>query len=472
MDSREQRKQEKFWNQLIRIIGRESVVPVVGEDILVLDAQNNTMLYDEIARKYADYAEIEISPGHAFTLSATVRSHPEFNTNPHDISQEIGEEFEELAPEIPIPIKKLASITGFNLFVTTTFDNLLERAINQIRFNGQAKTKVIAYSPKRIPTEEETTLALTSGMPVIFQIFGSYKNPLNFALTEGDKLEYIHALHSSEYGPKAMLNELYSRPLLLIGNRFPDWLTRTFLRLTRQTPLDNKEVPKQYLADFETSNPALSYFLESFTANTEVIRSHSPVEFIISLADKWQEKNTVPDSGAQDKSILIQDREALRKPPPPGAVFISYAATDINGLESKDKETALIIRNALIEQGIEAWLDLDELKSGDDYSKKIKRSIATCSLFIPLVSEITNARENGFFRREWYWASERLIDFTGANRQFIFPVALGDIDPYEAQVPEEFTRFQFQKLGHCNSVTEIDKGFIQAIKRVYLTQTR
>ena len=48
---------------------------------------------------------------------------------------------------VPEPLLQLADIRPLQLFVTTTFDSFLTRALNQKRFGGNAKTKVLAHSP-------------------------------------------------------------------------------------------------------------------------------------------------------------------------------------------------------------------------------------------------------------------------------------------------------------------------------------
>ena len=58
----------------------------------------------------------------------------------------------------PLALRQLAEITDFDLFVTTTFDSLLEKAINAERFGGAQSTEVIAYTPNRVadlPIERE-----------------------------------------------------------------------------------------------------------------------------------------------------------------------------------------------------------------------------------------------------------------------------------------------------------------------------
>ena len=167
--------------------------------------------------------------------------------------QELGQELEAWNPPIPEPLRALARIRHFNLFVSTTFDNLLERAINEERFGGQARTEVVAYSPKHVPDDTHLASVLASGRVVVFQMFGHFGSPLQYALTDGDRVEYMHALQSAEYRPKRLLSELSERPLLFIGNSFPDWLTRMFLRMVRKTALDNRDIPKQYLSCVSSS---------------------------------------------------------------------------------------------------------------------------------------------------------------------------------------------------------------------------
>ena len=49
----------------------------------------------------------------------------------------------------PEPLLQLAAITHFDLFISTTFDFLVEQALNEIRFQGAAGTRALAYSEKR-----------------------------------------------------------------------------------------------------------------------------------------------------------------------------------------------------------------------------------------------------------------------------------------------------------------------------------
>ena len=445
------RRQDRFWNQLLMLIAKGNVVPVVGEDLLYTTDESNN-IYSELAVQYADYHKLQLLDNQENDLSSIVRCHPEFRDNPYDIYQDIGELFKEWNPEIPIPLIQLARIKHFNLFVSTSFDDLLEKAINKERFNGKKLTKVLTYSPKGIPSDRQVTEALTSGNPVIFQLFGNYKNPLQFALTEGDKVEYMHALQSSEYSPKRMLAELHERPLLLLGNKFPDWLSRSFLRMTRKTSLDHRDVPKQYFADtIAPGNTYLKSFLHSFTANTEFEEEREPIQFVEDLFTKWQNENTNTTNELLKPVKIDKQNKAM----PKNAVFISYC--------SENKKEAMALSTGLKAANIEVWMDIEQLRVGDKYERKIERYIKTCSVFIPIISTTSDFRTEGFFRKEWNWALNRLPNFTGADRQFILPVALGNIDPYSAKVPAEFKKCHF----YLHSVNSSFSDFIETVESIY-----
>jgi TIR domain-containing protein len=75
------------------------------------------------------------------------------------------------------------------------------------------------------------------------------------------------------------------------------------------------------------------------------------------------------------------------------AVFLSYAR--------ENTEAARRIADALRSHGVEVWFDQNDLRGGDAWDQKIRRQIGECALFIPIVSEHTQARGKGYFRLEW-----------------------------------------------------------------------
>lgn len=150
MSAMSDRKRERFWNQLLDLIAAGNVVPVVGEELLQVPTESGmTALYPELARRFAQTCDITMDDALKGNLSATVRRHTDFRDNPYGVYQDLTAEYEEWKPPIPEPLRALARIRHLNLFVSTTFDDLLERALNDERFGGAQRTGVIAYSPKK-----------------------------------------------------------------------------------------------------------------------------------------------------------------------------------------------------------------------------------------------------------------------------------------------------------------------------------
>jgi TolB-like protein/Tfp pilus assembly protein PilF len=118
-------------------------------------------------------------------------------------------------------------------------------------------------------------------------------------------------------------------------------------------------------------------------------------------------------------------------------VFLSYAR--------EDTDPARRIADALRGFGIEVWFDQSELRGGDEWDAKIKRQIRECALFVPIVSANSQARGEGYFRREWKLAIERTHDMA-AGIPFLVPVVIDQTLEAKALVPEEFMRVQWTRL--------------------------
>jgi len=116
------------------------------------------------------------------------------------------------------------------------------------------------------------------------------------------------------------------------------------------------------------------------------------------------------------------------------AVFLSYA--------SEDAEVALRLCEALRAAGFTVWFDKDELRGGEAWDSSIRRQIKACHLFLAIVSKQTQAREEGYFRREWKLAVHRTLDMA-EDRAFLIPVLIDDTTQAQARVPEKFLEVQW-----------------------------
>lgn len=132
---------------------------------------------------------------------------------------------------------------------------------------------------------------------------------------------------------------------------------------------------------------------------------------------------------------------------PRPTVFLSYA--------SEDRAAAQHLRDCLPDHGLEVWYDESDLVGGDAWDQKIRRQIRECDYFMPVVSAHTEARAEGYFRREWRLAVERTLDMAD-DHVFLLPVVIDDTIEAHARVPEKFRTVQWLRLpgGEPNPALE------------------
>ncbi len=121
----------------------------------------------------------------------------------------------------------------------------------------------------------------------------------------------------------------------------------------------------------------------------------------------------------------------------PPSVFLSYA--------SEDRDAARLIKDALPAYGIEVWYDESDLGGGEAWDQKIRRQIRDCDYFMALVSAQTEARHEGYFRREWRFAVERTLDMAD-DHAFLLPIVIDDTAQAGARVPDKFLTVQWLRV--------------------------
>ena len=142
----------------------------------------------------------------------------------------------------------------------------------------------------------------------------------------------------------------------------------------------------------------------------------------------------------------------MSEAPPTRGVFLSYAR--------EDTEAARRIADALRGFGVEVWFDQSELRGGDAWDIKIRSQIRECALFVAIISANTQARGEGYFRREWKLAIERTHDMA-AGIPFLIPVVVDQTPESKALVPDEFMRVQWTRLAGGPTTQ-----FVERIKRL------
>jgi TolB-like protein len=135
--------------------------------------------------------------------------------------------------------------------------------------------------------------------------------------------------------------------------------------------------------------------------------------------------------------VIVSSAGGTDPDQPAPTVFLSYA--------SEDRRAARLIGDALPAYGLEVWYDESELGGGDAWDQKIRKQIRECDYFMPLVSAQTEARHEGYFRREWRLAVERTLDMAD-DHTFLLPIVIDDTDEARARVPEKFLAVQWLRV--------------------------
>ena len=475
--STSQCEQEDFWEDLLAFIADRRVIPVIGPELLsVTESGEKISLYRALAeglvKKYGlsysinDEAESCLSGAIAhlkpqrelndavcaLAMAMKVKSIQDLYRPINDLLKELVDRIlADSQNEGLIPLRQLAAIGHFDLFVTTTFDDLLARMLDRERFDGQAKTVQVPFAPN-LPSDKRGDIpeSRKAGDTAVFYLFGKSSPSPTYAIHDEDILEFVYNLQVGHINvPQRFLSEIRNKNLLLIGCNFADWLSRFFLRLSNPGRLFDLRAKREFLVGSGASaDRSFTIFLERFSQNTRIY-PHDACQFVSELSRRWHERpdTAAPPEGAES-SLLCQPKR-------PGGIFISYA--------SENLPAALKLSEGLKELGGDLiWFDKSNLRPGDEWDLAIRAAIRCCDLFLPIISEITELRSEGYFRREWRWANDRAEGIQG--KKFIMPIVIdpnydGNPEKYR-KMPEGFKKFQF---GHAPS-GEMAKGLKEELK--------
>ena len=421
------------WEDLLSFIEERRVIPIVGPELLQVSTERGPrLLYDWVAEKLAGRLNVDVtSLPQPYNLNDVVCWFLAARGRREEAYVRVRSIIKDANFEPPEALRRLAAITDFDLFVSTTFDSLLESAINTERFSGAPTTETLSYSPNRVtdlPTERDRLQR-----PVVYHLFGRLSASPTYVISDEDLLEFICALQSEHLAPEKLFHELEHSHLLFIGSSFTNWLARLFLRMAKRQRLsDPRDVGEVMAAGHTSQDDRLMAFLQQVSVRTRIYVGAD--RFVEELHARWQARRKPMPAARIGATVrfLPPAREM-----PDNAVFLSYAREDLPAVQ--------LIKAGLEAAGITTWFDFDRLEVGDDYDRKIQRNIARCSYFIPVVSATTQRRLEGYFRREWSYAIDRVRNMAD-GALFILPVTIDATNAADALVPDKFKALHFTHL--------------------------
>lgn len=441
------------WEELLDYIKQKSVIPIIGPDLVLVERGGKTVTLElHVALELAGKLGLPAAAvGEAPSLHRVMCLYYDLNPKgskryPYTVVPKI---LKQTAFKTPEPLRQLAEITDFHLYVNTTFDSLLADTLNQVRYGGQVGIEQITYWYKE-PADLTETLAemKSANRAAVFHLLGqACANPNSYVLTEEDLLEFMHALQSESHSPKQVLAELATHNLLFIGEVFPDWLKRLLLRKAKNEKLSSLK-DTNVLADWRVpGEEGLRTFLQHFGSGLAWIYPNGPVEFVAELHRRWREEN--PGSPVQDTVPYVPPAREM----PPGVIFLSYHAGN--------RAAVIRIKNRLEKAGLPVWFDKQDVEPGELYTPRIVGNIKSCLLFMPVISRVTEAdSRDKYFRTEWHLAKEKRTRFR-EDQVFIIPVVVDDLPSTEAE--KEFPGTTVCRAGDG----ELDDRAVESIQGTF-----
>jgi TIR domain/SIR2-like domain len=448
-----------FWDQLIQLIEEGRVVPVVGQDLLTLPASTgHKLLYPFLANRLASYLKVstdDLPPGAELNeVACRYLSRGKPAQQIYAALKTVAAEAETLP--IPEPLLQLAAIRPIQLFVSTTFDSSLIRAIDQTRFGGNQKTRIFAHSPNEVQDLPGDLAAF--GGPVVYQLMGKISATPAYAVTQEDLIEFFHSLQSETRRPAQLFHELSNRSLLMLGTRLSGWLTSFLMRMSKRQRLSLDDKTDYVADDTVTNDGNLVLFLERFSIATQIFREADPIAFVNELHQRWTESH--PDNAYTPQNAV----PSARHEPEPGAVFLSYASGDWPAVEK--------LKLALEQVGVDVFFDKDQLHAGNEWQGKLRRSIHQCSLFVPVISQQTLTSDRRFFRVEWTLALEeaQMASFS-SEEAFLLPVVIDDTAIDHPALPEKFRTVQATSLPGGQPTLDFVDRVVQLYRKRQLARS-
>ena len=415
---------EKSWRSLLRDIHAGQVIPIIGPEIVTVSSEDGHQvpLYNHLAKQLADRLGVALIPGQPPTLNGVACAWLLSGNSSKGFYDELRELVDDLKVTPSQALLDLASIEDFNLYISSTFDPILGKALQQMRqvfLPEKSSGEFHPANPRDLPQPLPK--------PYLYHILGTHNTYPDFVVWEEDYLEHICGLLRAQDNLRILFDQLRNRDLLLIGSPFSDWLVRFFLRVAKgkrfTEPRDQGR--QDYVADEPAgiSQPTI-FFYEQNVGSTRIIPGN-PRLFASELAQQWRQRYAAATSDPMQR---------MGENLPRGSVFISYSRDD--------SSAATALARGLLDALVPVWMDRGRLAAGENYARSLEHAVKyDASFFIALISKATESNPDRYVHQERAWAAERHVD----GFIFYIPILIDDL-PQVTHEPSRFANIHRENL--------------------------
>ncbi|MBO9203510.1 MULTISPECIES: toll/interleukin-1 receptor domain-containing protein [Niastella] len=393
---REKEKEREAFSDLCNLIQTNQVVPIIGFDLFnySVDSEYNDLLLlviESYNKPLCDEVRQTRTINNTYDLINGVY-HKLDEKKRRSFCIAFSKKIVELRTNfnlVPECFQQLARIKNFQFYINATIFNSLEAAVSDFKVEktpGKKNYDIVNYHPRILQDIEYDN---TSGdfstenfkRPTIYNLLGTHDVAEGeYVLTDVQYMELLVKMISDE-GKKFsnLKNALKDAVLLFVGCDFPDWILRFFLRFCVGTKMDKRnDLEKNYIIEQFPDEYSKAFFLGNYGIRKFQVQ---PDDFIGKLFMELKRRNCVENRYFNNK------------------VFISYNRQDI--------EAAVSIYKQLTDNFIETWFD-EILNNGDELDPEIQNGIDAACIFLPLVSNNINNKEDipKYYIKEWNYACE------------------------------------------------------------------
>ena len=317
---------QDFWDDLLGHLKDRALLPVIGPELVtVQDGERRVALSQLLGERLAERYEL------AARLERPSRSRRRGERlpgrQPRQPAAVSGRQRSGGRSRIRCPRRRCVSwreISDFRLFVSTTFDSLLTRALNETRFGGEPRARDLWFSPNQSTAEQqEHAKPPRDDETVVFRLFGKASSTPSYALHDEDVLEWLHTLLTDTARlPEWLVYRLKESPMLFLGCQLSDWVGRLLTRMTSRNRLSLTNKPFFIVGESIARYPGLTAFFRTFAGGARVqVLEADPVAFVGELHARWTKSRPAPvatDHDSRPGRRREQERRHLHQLRPRG----------------------------------------------------------------------------------------------------------------------------------------------------------
>ncbi|MGZ5019811.1 MAG: toll/interleukin-1 receptor domain-containing protein [Chthoniobacterales bacterium] len=407
---------DDFWDELLPRIKEGEVIPVVGPGAVTFGL-GDELLYPALAQRLPNELDpplkLENAPRDLQEVIDAQRAHEQPVERIYKRLHKLVED-PDLRPGVTLAA--LAEIEGFQLFISTTFDLLLPRAVESASPGGKPNERSGAASLRSACPDLPQELAALEH-PYVYQILGRAAPMRDFVVWDDDMLNFLLRLDQQLPLLPRLSDAMQRSHFLVLGLSLADWLVRFFIQVVKRQRLSELAGTDLYI--FEKLEPAernrVVIYFSRLTKQISVLPA-DPLQFIAELHDRWRKRYPAP---ARDPYAM--SKEHREKNRAKGCIFVSYATPDL--------EIARYIVSQLQKAGCVVWFDKEQIQPGENWEDVFRDAVEErAGLFLSIISDHTAVRLEGNNILERNLAMQRRQKFAD-NAIFYLPVRIDDGEP-------------------------------------------